>query len=83
VTPEAVKQFETLLDMFGHPGWQVLMEEFDFKIDSIKEGFTSFGITPELLAFGQGRISVYRELQGLPTLLRNALEEKDVEETPV
>lgn len=84
ILPEDVKRFETLLDMFGHPGWALLIDEFNFKTEGIKEGFTTFGIDPALLAFGQGRISVYRELEGLPILLRNALEEKeDVEETAV
>jgi hypothetical protein len=81
VTPEDVKRFETLLDMFGHPGWRILIDELNFKTEALKEQFTGFGLDPTLLAFGQGRISVYRELEGLPTLLRNALEEKDESDT--
>lgn len=83
MTPEDVKRFEILLDLSAHPGWSILLDEFDFKIDSLKDGFTTFGITSELLAFGQGRISVYRELASLRPILSQALEnnKEDEQET--
>lgn len=85
ITQENVKRFETLLDLFSHPGWGLLMDEFDFKEQALKEQFVQFGISPELLAFGQGRLSVYRELASLSPVLRNALEENNdnVEETSI
>lgn len=81
MTSEDVKRFETLLDLFSHAGWRVLVDEFQFKTEAIKEQFTVLGIDPNILAFGQGRISVYRELEGLPTLIRNALEKEDEPDT--
>jgi len=84
ITPENVKRFETLLDLFSHPGWALLCEEFNFKVEAIKEGFTVFGLDPNVITYGQGRISVYRELEGLPIILRNALDEqKEDEQNPV
>lgn len=81
MTPEDVKRFETLQDMFAHPGWRIRIDEFEFKEQALKEQFAQFGITAELLAFGQGRISVYRELAGLPALLEQALENKKEDES--
>lgn len=83
MTPEDVRKFETLLDLTSHPGWALLGDEHDFKIEAIKDGFTTFGITSELLAYGQGRISVYRELASLGPIIRQALEnnKEDVETT--
>lgn len=75
MTPEDVKHFETLQDLFTQPGWAVLAEELEFKIEAIKEGFTAFGTLPELISYGQGRISVYRELLTLPAIINNALDE--------
>lgn len=75
MTPEDVKKFETLQDLFSHRGWAILDDEFDFKIDSIKEQLTHFGVTEALLAFGQGRISAYREIKGLPNLIEMALKD--------
>jgi hypothetical protein len=82
VTSDDIKRFETLLDLFGHPGWALLLDELRFKTESIKEQFTVLGIDPSVLAYGQGRISVYRELEGLGPVIRAALEE-NVEETAV
>lgn len=81
MTAEDVKRFETLLDWFSHPGFKILCDEFQFKTEAIKEQFTVLGIDPGILAYGQGRISVYREIEGLPTLIRNALEKEDEPDT--
>jgi hypothetical protein len=80
VTPENVRRFETLHDLFQHPGWSILEDELIFKTEAIKEGFTQLGVTEPLLAYGQGRISVYRELTSLPAVIRKALDEQDVDE---
>lgn len=77
--PEDVKKFETLQDLFSHPGWKVLDDECTFKVDAIKETFTQFGLAENLLAYGQGRVAAYREFQGLPGLIEHALKEQDVE----
>jgi hypothetical protein len=84
VTPEDVKRFETLLDLSSHPGWAILLDEYEFKVESIKEGFTQFGLDAGILAYGQGRISVYRELASMAPIIRNALEnQKEDEQNPV
>lgn len=76
MTPEDVKKFEKLQDLFSHEGWGLLIDECNFKIDAIKESFTSFGITENLLSFGQGRVAVYRELSSLPVIIESALAEQ-------
>lgn len=81
MNPEDIKKFESLQDLFVHPGWKVLEEELEFKVESIKEGFTQLGVSDALLAYGQGRISVYREFAGLPSVIDAALE--DVKTAPV
>lgn len=81
MTPEDVKKFETLQDLFSHPGWPVLINECDFKVESIKESLTSFGIAENLLAYGQGRISVYREFSSLPVIIDQALKPQEDGET--
>jgi hypothetical protein len=84
MTPEDVKRFETLQDLFSHPGWAMLVEELDARTEAIKEGFTTFGVTETLLAFGQGRISTHRDLTSLPNVIEHALKEQDdVETDPV
>ncbi len=75
ITPENVKKFETLQDLFAHPGWLLLVDELEFKRESIKESFTVFGTPQELITFGQGRICVYDELKGLPSMIEHALKE--------
>lgn len=81
MTPENVRKFETLLDLTSHPGWALLGDEHDYKIEAIKDGFTTFGVSPELLAYGQGRISVYRELASLGPVIRQALESNKEDES--
>jgi hypothetical protein len=80
MTPDNVKRFETLQDLFTHKGWGILLDEFEFKEASLKEQFCQFGIAPELLLFGQGRISVYRELAGLPAIIDQALKPEEDDE---
>lgn len=75
IAPEDVKRFEDLQDLFSNPGWKVLADELEFKVEAIKEGFTQFGTLPELISYGQGRISVYREFLTLPDIINNALNE--------
>jgi hypothetical protein len=53
-TLKMLKDSKLYSTLFGHPGWALILDEFDFKTEGIKEGFTSFGIDPTLLAFGQG-----------------------------
>lgn len=83
MTPEDVKKFEKLQDLFSHPGWALLIDECNFKVDAIKESFTTFGLTEALVAYGQGRVSVYRELNSLPLIIEQALKPEDVETDPI
>lgn len=84
MTPEDVKKFETLLDLFAHPGWKLLVDELEFKREAIKESFVQFGVAENLLTYGQGRIQVYDELRGLPSLIEQALKpQEDDEEATV
>lgn len=84
MTPEDVKRFETLLDLTSHPGWGLLLDEYEYKVEAIKEGFTTFGLADQILAYGQGRISVYRELASMGPILRNALDnQKEDEQNPI
>lgn len=82
MTSDDIKRFETLLDLTSHPGWGLLLDEYDFKIEAIKDGFTTFGITESILAYGQGRISVYRELASMGPILRNALDNQKEDNEP-
>lgn len=82
MTSDDIKRFETLLDLTSHPGWALLLDEYDFKIEAIKDGFTQFGITEGILAYGQGRISVYRELSSMGPILRNALDNQKEDNEP-
>lgn len=75
MTSEDAKKFETLQDLFAHEGWALLVEEMNAKIEAIKEGFTRPGLTVDYLAFGQGRINVYREMDSLPRVIEHALNE--------
>ena len=83
MTPEDVKKFEALLDLFAHPGWAHLAEELEFKETSLKDQFLTSTQGIDWFRYTQGRISAYREIAGLPAFLRSVLEQKDVEETPV
>lgn len=85
MTPEQIRDYETLLDMFSHPGWKLLEKDFEEKIDHLKEGMSNFTVenTEKLYAFGQGRVSVLRDLMSWPNLIRSALEDKNEQETPV
>lgn len=75
MTPEQIRELEQILETCNSPGWKLILNDVDHKVDAIKEGFTQFGITEQLWNYGQGRISVYRELLTLEAVLDEALKQ--------
>jgi hypothetical protein len=81
VTPENVKRYETYQDLFSHPGWKQLEEEFEENISTLKDNLVS---SPNEAWSNvlRGRITTFKDLLGFPSLVEKALED-NVEADPV
>lgn len=63
MSPEDQKAFETLFDLFNHPGWDLLVEELEDSLVSVKDIMNS--TTVEELFTNQGKASVLQYIINL------------------
>lgn len=66
MSPEDQKSFETLFDLFAHPGWDLLTEEFQDNLVNIKDIMQSR--TLEELFTNQGKANVMEYIVNLPVI---------------
>lgn len=77
MTPEDVKRYETLQDMFAHPGWTILADEFDTNIEILREEVLSYKMDFDRVMYTRGRISTLRDIKAFPAIIENALKDED------
>ncbi len=70
---ETQKALESLNEMIHTPGWDVLEEDIQEKVDDLKEQVLHPEVTGDLLKIAQGRIIAYREILSLPVIVEAAL----------
>lgn len=74
MTNEDQKKLEAIQSTIATDGWNVIMDDLVKKLDAIKEEFTNPGVSLEMLRFGQGRLTVYREFLSLGNMIENILQ---------
>jgi hypothetical protein len=72
---ENLARLEAIQSTVVSDGWKFLMEDIEDKLKAIKEEFTSPQVNLELLRFGQGRITVYKELLSLEAIVNAAIDQ--------
>lgn len=80
MSPDDRTRLEAIQSTVISDGWNYLIEDIQAKVDSMKEEFLNPQVTLELLRFGQGRISVYKELIGLRNVVERVLEDADADD---
>lgn len=80
MTPEDVKRFETYQDMFAHPGWTMLMDEFETNIESLKEEVLQYKMDYDRVMYTRGRITTLRDVKSFPAAIEHALKEQEDEQ---
>lgn len=80
MTPEDVKRFETLQDMFAHPGWQLLVDEFDLTITALKEEVLAYKMDYDRVMYTRGRITTLRDIRAFPAVIEQALKDEEEDE---
>jgi hypothetical protein len=78
---ETRKTLELLNNTVHTPGWDVLADDLETKIEQIKEELLNTQITGDLLKIAQGRILAYRDILSLPVFLDEALKPQEVDES--
>jgi hypothetical protein len=67
---DQIQKLETLFDLTSHPGWKILTEDMEDRIDAIKESLTQGEVSAYDLGLAQAHVKVFREI----TTLRNMVE---------
>lgn len=80
MSPDDRTRLEAIQSTVISDGWNYLIEDIQAKVDSMKEEFLNPQVALELLRFGQGRISVYKELIGLRNVVERVLEDADADD---
>lgn len=75
------ESLEQLYELTNTPGWAVLAEDLDKKVEAIKEELTvpSKEVDGELLRIAQGRILAYRDILSIHGAVGYALKQADEE----
>lgn len=76
-----VKKLEQLFDLTSHPGWIMLCEDMQERIEATKEGMTRAEVTAYQQGLANGHIKVYRELIALRRIIEISREQAKDEET--
>lgn len=69
------KRLEAIHSTVSSDGWKYLVEDIESKIDAMKEEFVNPNVSLELLRFGQGRISVYKEMVSLRDVVSQIIDQ--------
>lgn len=69
------KRLEAIHSTVSSDGWKYLVEDIEAKIDAMKEEFINPNVSLELLRFGQGRISVYKEMVSLRDVVSQIIDQ--------
>lgn len=71
MTEDERKYFEVLEDLFTHPGWKVLMEQFKREIYQLQSDALDVKVVPnwDVLNFNRGRAVEKAELLRMPDLV--------------
>ncbi|MDE2097305.1 MAG: hypothetical protein KGL39_08690 [Patescibacteria group bacterium] len=85
MSPEDLKRLEAIQSTVTSDGWNYLIEDILVKVDAMKEEFLNPQVTLDLIRFGQGRVSVYKEIIGLRSVVERVLDDANapVEELDV
>ena len=73
-------KLEALFDLTSHPGWKVLGEDLDQRVNALKEGLASNESTSYQLGLAHGHIKVYREFMNLRGLIEMVLKQEEEDE---
>lgn len=72
---EQRQKLESMFDLTSHPGWKVLGEDLEKRVDALKEGLATREATIYQLGLAHGHIKVYRELISLRDLIEMILKQ--------
>lgn len=75
MSPEDLKRLEAIQSTVTSDGWNYLIEDIQAKVDAMKEEFLNPQVTLDLIRFGQGRVSVYKEIIGLRSVVERVLDD--------
>lgn len=70
------QKLEELFDMTNHPGWKLLMEDLNERVDALKEGLANNRADEYQLGLAQGHIKVYRELSNLRVMIEQLMKQQ-------
>ena len=74
MTPEDVKRYETLQDLFVHPGWYLLEDELKENIETLKDNLVTSS-NEAWTNILRGRIITIKDILGYPVLVEKQLED--------
>ena len=59
---ETQEWYETMLDLYQHKGWELLQEQLQARVDSLKEQAYQVCDTNEKWQYARGQITTYSEI---------------------
>jgi len=75
------QKLELLFDMTSHPGWLLLVEDLEARVEAMKEGLVRNESSPYQVGMAQGHVKVYREFIHLRTMIEQMREQMKDNET--
>jgi hypothetical protein len=72
---DQIQKLETLFDLTSHPGWKILVEDMEDRVDAIKESLTQGEVSAYDLGLAQAHVKVFREIITLRNMVEIAIKQ--------